>query len=96
MDRILFYLFIYLFLIHCAQEKKKKKKKEKEKRKKERKKRKEKKRKEKKKLQRQRLLSLYPKFEHSKLEIQDVEFNKNGEVQFKHWSEFVPTHSEHP
>jgi len=56
----------------------------------------EKKKKEKKRLQRQRLLSLYPKFEHSKLETQDVDLNKSGEVQFKHSSTFVPKHSEHP
>jgi len=36
------------------------------------------------KLQRQRLLSLYPKVEHSKLETQDVDLNKRDEVQLKH------------
>ena len=48
------------------------------------------------KLQRQRLLSLYPKVEHSKLETQDVDLNKRDEVQLKHWSTFGPKHSEHP
>ena len=49
-----------------------------------------------KKLQRQRSFALYPKFEHSKLETQDVEFNSNGEIQVEHSFAFIPKHFKHP
>ena len=84
LNHILFYYefiyVIYFWLIELERKREKEKKKKKKK----------------KKLHWQRLLSLYPKLEHSELEIQVVEFNKNGEVQFKHSSTFVPKHSEHP
>jgi len=38
---------------------------------------------------------LYPKFEHSKVETQVVEFNKNGELQLEHSFSFIPKHSAH-
>jgi len=49
----------------------------------------------KKRLRRQKVLSLYPKFEHSKVVIQDVEFNNNGKLQDKHSFSSTPKHSEH-